>query len=121
MGQRLSSSSSDTIMAANAEKTDTTGEEKTFVCAVSTGSWTGINWRANPYTGARAANGSDWPRNGALLRGIPHEKDGKMYLEVNAIQQAGTAGFKDVRGQEKWMPSDGGSWNGGQWLHEPKE
>ena len=77
--------------------------------------------RPNPFTGARAANGSDWPRNGALLRGIPHEKDGKMYLEVNAIQQAGTEGFKDVRGQEKWMPSDGGSWNGGQWLHEPKE
>ena len=44
-----------------------------------------------------------------------------MYLEVNEIQQAGTQGFKDVRGQEKWMPSDGGSWNGGRWLHEPKE
>ena len=53
--------------------------------------------------------------------GITHEKDGKMYLEVNAIQQAGTEGFKDVRGQEKWMPADGGSWNGGQWLHEPEE
>ena len=40
MGQRLSSSSSDT-MAAHAEKAATdnnTGEEKTFVCAVSTGS-----------------------------------------------------------------------------------
>ena len=36
MGQRLSSNN----MAANAEKiaNDTTGEEKTFVCAVSTGS-----------------------------------------------------------------------------------
>ena len=33
MGQRLSTSST---MAANAEKTE--GEEKTFVCAVSTGS-----------------------------------------------------------------------------------
>ena len=54
-----------------------------------------------------------------MLKGITHEKDGKMYLEVNAIQQAGTEGFKDVRGQEKWMPADGGSWNGGQWLHEP--
>ena len=36
MGQRLSGSSN--TMAANAEKADTTGEEKTFVCAVSTGS-----------------------------------------------------------------------------------
>ena len=37
MGQRLSGSNT---MAANAEKvaTDNTGEEKTFVCAVSTGS-----------------------------------------------------------------------------------
>ena len=43
-----------------------------------------------------------------------------MYLEVTAIQQAGTEGFKDVRGQEKWMPDNGGSWNGGQWLAEPK-
>ena len=80
-----------------------------------------VTRRPNPFTGARAANGSDWPRNGALLRGIPHEKGGKMYLEVTAIQQAGTEGFKDVRGQEKWMPADGGSWNGGRWLHEPEE
>ena len=77
--------------------------------------------RPNPFTGARAANGSDWPRNGAVLKGITHEKDGKMWLQVNEIQQAGTEGFKDVRGQEKWMPDNGGSWNGGQWLHEPKE
>ena len=28
-----------------------------------------------------------------------------MYLQVNEIQQAGTTGFKDVRGQEKWMPA----------------
>ena len=51
--------------------------------------------------------------------GVTHDIDGKMWLQVNEIQQAGTEGFKDVRGQEKWMPSDGGSWNGGQWLHEP--
>ena len=44
-----------------------------------------------------------------------------MYLQVNEIQRAGTQGFKDVRGQEKWMPADGGSWNGGRGLHEPKE
>ena len=54
-----------------------------------------------------------------MLKGITHEKDGKMYLEVNAIQQAGTEGFKYVRGQEKWMPADGGAWNGGRGLHEP--
>jgi hypothetical protein len=56
-----------------------------------------------------------------VLKGVTHEKDGKMYLEVNEIQQAGTTGFKDVRGDGKWMPADGGSWNGGRWLHEPKE
>ena len=53
--------------------------------------------------------------------GVTHDIDGKMWLQVNEIQQAGTEGFKDVRGQEKWMPDNGGSWNGGQWLHEPKE
>ena len=56
-----------------------------------------------------------------MLKGITHEKDGKMYLQVNEIQQAGTTGFKDVRSDGKWMPADGGSWNGGRWLHEPKE
>ena len=44
-----------------------------------------------------------------MLKGITHEKDGKMYLQVNEIQQAGTTGFKDVRGDGKWMPADGGS------------
>ena len=58
------------------------------------------------------------PRDAA---GITHDVNGKMWLQVNEIQQAGTQGFKDVRGQEKWMPDNGGSWNGGQWLHEPKE
>ena len=53
--------------------------------------------------------------------GVTHDIDGKMWLQVNEIQQAGTEGFKDVRGQEKWMPDNGGSWNGGQGLHEPKE
>ncbi len=37
MGQHFSSNSSMAGMA-NAKKTHTTGEEKTFVCAVSTGS-----------------------------------------------------------------------------------
>ena len=61
------------------------------------------------------------PHVDATPAGITHDVNGKMWLQVNEIQQAGTEGFKDVRGQEKWMPDNGGSWNGGQWLHEPKE
>ena len=105
-----------------------------------------MSWRPDPFTKARCADGSDWPRNGAILKGVVHEKDGQTYLQVNEIQQAGvrrrrdarrgealprrasrtspqagTTGFKSVAGQNKWMPADGGSWNGGQWLHEPKE
>ena len=60
-------------------------------------------------------------RDGHATPGITHDVNGKMWLQVKEIQQAGTEGFKDVRGQEKWMPDNGGSWNGGQWLHEPKE
>jgi hypothetical protein len=49
-----------------------------------------------------------------------HDKGGKQWLHVNEIQQAGMEGFKDVCADGKWIPADGGSFNGGKWLHEPK-
>lgn len=76
-----------------------------------------MNWRADPFTRDRCADGSDWPRNGALLKGSVHEKDGVPWLRVSEIQQAGTTGFKKC-GDHKWMGFDGGKFNGGRWLHD---
>ena len=54
------------------------------------------------------------------LKGQLYEINGKKWMKVAAIQQAGTAGFKDVTGHNKWMGYSGGAMNGGQWLHEVK-
>jgi len=52
------------------------------------------------------------------LKGHVFEVKGAKWLKVNAIQQAGTTGFEDVTGHNKWMGFDGGAFNGGKWLHE---
>ena len=76
-----------------------------------------MNWRADPFTGARCSDRSDWPRNGALLKGTVHDKGGTPWLLATAMQQAGTQGFKPL-GDHKWMGFDGGPGNGGKWLHD---
>jgi|EP00670_Eutreptiella_braarudii_P006020 hypothetical protein len=101
-----------------AEPKPVTGEMEVWDCRVSSGSCSGIFWRKNPFTG-NGDSGNDWPRNGALLKGVVYEKDGEKHLKVAEIQQAGTSGFVPVNG-EKWMPFEGGS-NGGTWLHVPKQ
>lgn len=41
--------------------------------------------RGDPNTGARGRGDmSDWPRNGALLRGVKHDVNGTPWLEVGA-------------------------------------
>eukprot|EP00873_Tetraselmis_striata_P038963 jgi/Tetstr1/459227/TSEL_000037.t1 len=70
--------------------------------------------------GGRKAGGGggDWPRNGALLKGdVYQHSSGKKFLHCLEIQQAGSQGFQSVSGPDKWMPFDGGSSNGGMWLH----
>ena len=49
-----------------------------------------------------------------------YEADGARWLHAYEIQQAGTTEFKSVGGAEagKWMPFEGGAYNGGTWLHE---
>ena len=78
-----------------------------------------MNWRPDPFTGERtSANTGDWPRNGALLKGLVHEKNGVQWLLAEAIQQAGGTEFVGIAGEGKWMGFDGGPSNGGKWLHE---
>ena len=56
--------------------------------------------------------------NGDFLEGVIYEKDGKDYLKVSRIKRGGKNGadWENVNG-EQWMPGDGGSFNGGRWLH----
>eukprot|EP01051_Picozoa_sp_SAG22_P010531 SAG22_NODE_953_length_6332_cov_5.830258_4_plen_85_part_00 len=81
-----------------------------------------MNWRPNPFNGKRSTSSTaDWPRNGAILKGLVYEVEGTPWLEATAIQQAGTEGFASIEGQGKWMGFDGGPSNGGKWLHEQGE
>ena len=76
-----------------------------------------MNWRPSPLGGPRGG-GSDWPRNGARLKGIKHSVKGAQWLEVVEQIPAGKAAWQPVN-QGCWMPFEGGSHNGGTWLHDP--
>jgi hypothetical protein len=52
-----------------------------------------------------------------LIKGLVFETSkGDQFLQAVEIQQAGTVEFQPT-GAGKWMPFDGGSHNGGLWLH----
>jgi hypothetical protein len=59
-----------------------------------------------------------WVQNGALLKGIIHTVKGAQHLQVLEQVPAGGNKWQPVA-SGKWMPADGGSSNGGQWLHAP--
>mmetsp|Transcript_13605 Transcript_13605/g.18145 ORF Transcript_13605/g.18145 Transcript_13605/m.18145 type:complete len:132 (+) Transcript_13605:102-497(+) len=94
-------------------------DERTFKLQVSHGSCTGVFWRGDPLTGARPTGPvSDWPRNGALLKGQIHEIKGQQWLHVSTMRQArSSSAFKTV-GKNRWIPFDGGPFNGGKFLHQ---
>lgn len=58
------------------------GEPQIFKLAVSSGSCTGVFWRGDPYKGGGPPDNNDWPRNGALLKGIVHSVKGVQHLQV---------------------------------------
>ena len=72
----------------------------------------------SPLGGPRGGGGSDWPRNGAKLKGTVHEVRGAKWLEVKEQVPAGKEAWQPVA-SGCWMPFDGGAHNGGQWLHDP--
>lgn len=78
------------------------------------GSCTGMFWRGNPNTGARAPTDDNWPRNGALLKGTRHEVNGEPWFEVFEIKNAGRVEFEPVP-KGTWMLFD----QGGTLLHKP--
>ena len=66
------------------------------------------------------SDNDDWPRNGAIIKGMQFEKDGTPWLRAVRIRQAGVSHWTDLSAG-KWMAFDGGAHNGGQWLHETAE
>jgi hypothetical protein len=82
------------------------------------GGCTGMYWRSDPRQGKSTSAGPpDWPRNGAILKGIVHEFPNKpegslKWLEVQEYKQAGGSDF--VKTDGKWMQFD----QGGILLHE---
>ena len=80
-----------------------------------------MNWRGDPFNpGGFRGGGSDWPRNGAQLKGYVYEKGGMHYLQVMEQVPAGRSEWQHVK-PGCWMPFDGGQHNGGKWLHTPEE
>ena len=53
-----------------------------------------MNWRSNPAGGGQRG-GSDWPRNGALLRGTVVGNG--AFLQATEIKQRGNADFVPVK------------------------
>lgn len=78
-------------------------------------------WRDDPRPDPVAQLGRrpDWPRNGALLRGVVHTvegaREGPQYLEVTEYCQAGDTKFVETPGC--WMCFD----QGGRLLHAVKD
>ena len=85
------------------------------------GTCTGMYWRRNPTKGKSTfGDNPEWPRNGALLKGIVHEfpekpEDSLLWLEVKAYQQEGKQDWVNTP-EDCWMQFD----QHGPLLHEVK-
>lgn len=86
------------------------------------GTCSGMFWRGNPFTNVSSVGAPDWPKNGAILRGVIHENVPKKpesndtWLEVKAVKQKGAKDFVEVP-DNCWMIFD----QGGKLLFEVKE
>ena len=59
-------------------------------------------WRPNHKTGASGGS-ANWPRDGAVFKGIVHEVNGKKWLECKLVKQKNDSEFKRCP-KESWMP-----------------
>uniref|UniRef100_A0A7S3PNV4 Uncharacterized protein n=1 Tax=Aplanochytrium stocchinoi TaxID=215587 RepID=A0A7S3PNV4_9STRA len=64
---------------------------------------TGMFWRPDPRPGQKSSgSGSNWPRDGAQLKGIVYEVQGEKWLECFEVMQKGKGWEKCQKGS--WMP-----------------
>lgn len=61
---------------------------------------TGMFWRSDPTKKTRLSSNSDWPRDGATLRGTAVEHKGKRWLKATEVKQKGG----------KWKQAPGGAY-----------
>jgi hypothetical protein len=61
-------------------------------------------WRKDPKAGGTFSGPPDWPRNGAILKGVEHDVKGARWLEVQEYKPNGSAPFEKTPGC--WMPFD---------------
>jgi hypothetical protein len=92
------------------------GTLQTFRLKVSHGSCSGVWWRGDPRTGKGPPNNKRWPKNGALLKGEVVVVSGQKHLRVVEQLPKGKKVWEPVT-ENKWMPFDGGAYNGGRWLY----
>jgi len=63
---------------------------------------TGMFWRADPRPGRDKTTGAaNWPRDGAMLKGIVHEVEGAKWLECKEVKQ---------KAKKEWETCSPGSW-----------
>ena len=59
-------------------------------------------WRKDPKVGGTFSGPPDWPRNGAILKGVEHQIQGQRWLEVQEYKPDSSAPF--VKAAGCWMP-----------------
>ena len=61
-------------------------------------------WRKDPKLGGTFPGPPDWPRNGAILKGMEHDVKGERWLEVQEVKASSSAPW--VKAPGCWMPFD---------------
>ena len=61
-------------------------------------------WRKDPKVGGTFSGPPEWPRNGAILKGVEHHISGARWLEVQEFKANSSAAFEKTPGC--WMPFD---------------
>jgi len=66
---------------------------------------TGMFWRPDPRPGksSRSGGGTDWPRDGASLKGLVHEVNNEKWLECKEIKQVYSSDWEKCT-EGCWMP-----------------
>jgi hypothetical protein len=70
------------------------GEMETFGLKKRRPGCTGMFWRPDPTGTTQLGSNHNWPRDGALLRGVPMDVNGKRWLLCRHVKQKGSNQWK---------------------------
>ena len=89
--------------ASAVQKVKTERTEKTFKLLKNNSGCTGMFYRPDPRQGMpKQAGASNWPRDGALLKGFVHQVNGDSWLECTQVKQ--NHGSWETVSKGNWMP-----------------